>query len=107
MTPEGRIKAKVKRLLDKYKARYEYWPVPYGLGASSLDCIVCFRGRFIGVETKAPGGKPTDRQKMIMRQMRDAGAAVFLIDGQNGEFERLEALLEQLTHDTLTSISET
>lgn len=106
MTPEGKVKAKVKRLLDKYKARYEYWPVPYGYGASSLDCIICFRGRFIGVETKAPGGKPTDRQKMIIRQMRDAGALVFVIDGENGEFEQLAAYLEQLSHDTHASIDE-
>ena len=95
-TPESRVKAKVKRLLDRYKPRYEFFPVPYGYGASTLDCIVCFRGRFIGIEAKKPGGKPTDRQKMIMRIMKAAGAAVFLIDGENGELEKLQDYLEEL-----------
>lgn len=98
MTPEGKVKAKVKRLLDHYRPRYEFWPVPYGYGASTLDCILCYRGQFIAIETKAPGKKPTDRQKMIMRQMVAAGGAVFLVDGENGELEKLEAHLESIKH---------
>lgn len=93
MTPEGRVKARVKRVLDKFKPIYTFWPVPYGYGASTLDCLVCYRGAFIAIETKAPGGKPTDRQKMILAKMKASGAETFLIDGQNGELERLETYL--------------
>jgi hypothetical protein len=95
LTPEGKVKAAVKRILDKYKARYEFWPVPSGYGASSLDCIICFHGMFAAVETKRPGGKPTNRQKMVIRQITAAGGAVFVIDGENGELERLIEWLEQ------------
>ena len=41
MTPEGRIKKEVKRILDSFNV---YWlcPVMYGMGAASLDfhCVV-------------------------------------------------------------------
>lgn len=101
MTPEGKVKAKVKRLLDKYKARYEFWPVPYGYGASTLDCLICYRGQFIAVETKAPGKKPTDRQKMIIENIRQAGGAAFVVDGDDGLAE-LENHLESIKHATHT-----
>lgn len=93
-TPESKVKLQVKRLLDKYKARYEFWPVPSGYGASSLDCIICYRGMFAAVETKRPGGKPTNRQKMVIRQIADAGGAVFVVDGENGELEALKDWLD-------------
>lgn len=95
------MKAKVKRLLDKYKARYEFWPVPYGYGASTLDCLICYRGQFIAVETKAPGKKPTDRQKMIIENIRQAGGAAFVVDGDDGLAE-LENHLESIKHATHT-----
>lgn len=96
MTPEGKVKAKVNRVLSRYKAIYRFMPVPYGYGASTLDYLICYAGRFIAIETKAPGQKPTDRQKMIIRQMTAAGAAVFVIDGDTTE---LENYLESIKHD--------
>jgi len=94
-TPEGKVKAKVNRLLDKYKGMYRHMPVPYGYGASTLDYLICFRGQFIAIETKAPGKKPTDRQKMIIAQIRAAGGAVFVIDGDTTE---LQNHLESIKH---------
>lgn len=98
MTPEGKVKAKVKRLLDKFKARYEFWPVPYGYGASTLDCLICFRGRFIAVETKAPGKKPTDRQKMIIQQILAAGGIALVVDGDTA-IDQLRETLESISHE--------
>jgi len=95
VTPEGRVKARVKRLLDKYKTNYEFWPVPYGYGASTLDCLICFRGWFIAVETKAPGKRPTDRQKMIINQIRAAGGIALVVDGEEG-LQHLEDTLESI-----------
>lgn len=103
VTPEGRVKAKVNRLLDKYKGMYRHMPVPYGYGASTLDYLICFRGRFLAIETKAPGKKPTDRQKMIADQIRAAGGVVFIIDGDTTE---LEEHLESIKHATHPRISE-
>ncbi len=82
-TPESKVKIKVKKILMEYRA-YQHWPVQNGMGAPTLDCIACYRGMYLAIETKAPGKKPTERQKMTIRHMQDAGAAVFVIDGQEG-----------------------
>lgn len=97
-TPESKVKAKVNRLLDKYKGMYRHMPVPYGYGASTLDYLICFRGKFLALETKAPGKKMTDRQKMIAEQIRAAGGTVILIDGDEG-LASLQAYLEEVKHD--------
>lgn len=92
MTPEGKIKERVKRMLAKFKfdpttnepVMDEWWPVPNGLGASHLDCIVCFYGRYIAIETKAPGKKPTPRQETRIKSVASAGGCVLVIDGDEG-----------------------
>lgn len=78
MTPEGKVKAKVKRLLAKYKL-WGDWPVPSGYGKSTLDWIGCVGGQFVAIETKPPGGKLTDRQELTVKAMEAAGAKVFLV----------------------------
>lgn len=89
-TPEGNIKKMVNKVLDGFNdplteaGLYRYWPVPSGFGASSLDCIVCYNGYFIGIETKAPGRRPTPRQELCIKQMKSAGGQVFVIDNEAG-----------------------
>lgn len=63
---------------------YSNWPVPAGFGTPTLDCFGCYYGMFFAVETKAPGKKPTPRQNLVIEQMREAGGAVFVIDGDEG-----------------------
>ena len=82
-TPEAKIKKLVSKLLDQYEPLYRFWPVPSGFGASSLDCIVCYKGNFIAIETKAPGKKPTPRQQLYIDAMRAAYGAVFVVDSEN------------------------
>jgi hypothetical protein len=100
-TPEGKIKKMVRDVLAEF-VEYDtgmdvakikqYWPVPSGFGASDLDCIVCYYGQYIAIETKAPGKKPTPRQKLTIAETRGAGGAVFVIDGEQGCFELRVAL---------------
>ena len=80
-TPEGKVKAEVKRLLKKYDC-YQFWPVQSGYGAPTLDCLGCHNGFFFGIETKAPGKRPTPRQKLTMEDMEAAHGMVFVI-GEN------------------------
>jgi len=94
-TPEGKIKNMVKDVLQEF-AEYnsvdgysvttpkQFWPVPNGMGASDLDCIVCYYGQYIAIETKAPGKRPTPRQNMTIAQTTGAGGAVFVIDNEAG-----------------------
>jgi hypothetical protein len=55
MTPEGKVKKKVKEYLVSIGAWY-YMPVSNGMGRSGCpDILVCYKGRFMAFETKAPG----------------------------------------------------
>lgn len=83
-TPEGRVKRKISALLRQYAPDLWYdMPVPGGFGKSTLDYVCCYKGRFFSIEAKRPGGKPTERQQAIMRQISAAGGRVFLVDGDN------------------------
>lgn len=102
-TPEAKIKKMVKDMLEEFNdynsvdgfsvtTPKQYWPVPSGFGASDLDCIICYFGRYITVETKAPGKKPTPRQKLCIAQTKGAGGMVFVIDSEVGVHELRVAL---------------
>jgi phosphoglycolate phosphatase-like HAD superfamily hydrolase len=94
MTPEGKVKAKVKRYLDRYPDHYREMPVPTGYGKSGLDFTVCFFGHFLAIETKVPGKKPTPRQEQTIKAITAAGGTVFVCDGTN--YDELEQLLAAL-----------
>jgi len=79
MTPEGKVKKAIDELLKLYKV-YKHKPVTNGLGESALDYHVCHRGLYAGIEAKKPGGDPTKRQIITMKNIARAGGAVFLID---------------------------
>lgn len=87
-TPEGRVKRTVSNYLKSISDLYYFMPVQGGMGASTLDYLGCYRGRFFAIETKAPGKKPTDRQNMIIERIRETGGAVFVIDGDITELKQ-------------------
>jgi len=78
-TPEGVVKDAVRELLDQYQGLYSFWPVQTGYGRTTIDVLGCYRGRFFGIETKAPEKLPTPRQLEVMAAIRAAGGAVFVI----------------------------
>src|SRR5271155_882472 len=80
MTPEGRIKAKLKRKLDTLPCLYQFRPVQNGMGAPSLDVLICAGGWFIAIETKTKGKLPTPRQKITIEQIEAAHGLVFVCD---------------------------
>lgn len=59
MTPEGRVKAAIKAWLREHNVWY-YMPVQNGMGMMGVpDFILCYKGRFVAVECKAPGKRST------------------------------------------------
>lgn len=92
MTPEGKVKAKIVRLLKKYDAYY-FMPVQTGYGSPTLDFLGFIRGRGFAIEAKAPGKKPTKRQCAIIDTIRRTGTVVFVIDGADEHFQLLELWL--------------
>ena len=98
MTPEGRVKAKVRKLLLEYKGIYVFMPVPGGFGQTTLDFLGCYRGRFFCIETKAEGKKPTLRQVTMLRDIGRAMGQTFVIAGVDSPvIEELREWLDQLT----------
>jgi hypothetical protein len=90
VTPEGKVKAKVKKILTDIGA---YYAMPVGAGyghAGTPDFLVCYRNQFLAIETKAKGNKPTALQEATMQRIRDAGGRVFVIDETNVDNLRKE-----------------
>ena len=80
MTPEGKVKAKVDRVLSTHKIWY-FSPQsgPYGR-AGIPDRIAVVNGQFIGIEVKADRTKkPTRLQKRCMDQIELAGGKCFVV----------------------------
>lgn len=95
MTPEGRVKERVKKLLKHYNAWY-CMPVagPYGRNGVP-DIIGCYRGRFFCIETKAGRNKATELQTAQMVRVTEAGGVSFLINEHN--MDELELWLQGLS----------
>ena len=90
MTPEGRVKAKLKKYLKSYDA-YVFWPVQSGYGEATVDCLIVQRGRFWAIECKREGiRKPTPRQAAVMARIRAAGGVTYLVTMKDGELEWIE-----------------
>lgn len=81
-TPEGRVKAQVKRYL-KDRGVWYYMPMQNGMGRVGIpDFICCFEGKFYAIETKAPGKRDntTPNQKRELEGIRCAGGAALVVD---------------------------
>jgi len=81
MTPEGKVKHKIKLVLDSYGAYY-HMPVLNGMGKPSLDFVCCYRGRFFAIEAKGAGQSMTLRQEATQAEMEKAGATVFKVSNK-------------------------
>lgn len=82
-TPEGRVKDAVVKLLKELGVYY-FFPVTGGFGASGVpDIVACVRGRFVGIECKAGGRKPTELQALAMTRIIDNGGIAVVIDETN------------------------
>ena len=83
MTPEKKVKTKVKKILDKLDC-YHCTPATGGYGASGVpDIIACYKGKFIGIECKANGNKPTALQQKHLRDISISGGISLVIDETN------------------------
>lgn len=82
-TPEAKVKAAVRKVLTELGAYYAM-PVTGGYGNSGApDFLVCVRGRFVGIECKAKGNKPTPLQERNLHLIREAGGIAHVINEDN------------------------
>jgi hypothetical protein len=81
VTPEGRVKAKIKKFLaEKGPGCWSFWPVQTGFGRRTVDAHICYRGMFIGLEVKKPGAHPTALQAAELGRIGRAGGAGICFD---------------------------
>jgi Holliday junction resolvase len=93
-TPERKVKDKVVKILKEFGAFY-FYPVSGGYGSSGVcDIIVCYHGRFIGIECKSDSNTPTALQAKIIHQIQTAGGMAVVIREDNIELvcELLEGI---------------
>lgn len=81
-TPESKVKAQVKKYLEALGAWY-CTPIGALWGRAGIpDFIVCWKGKFFGIEVKAPG-KLKNTSPSQVREIQNitvAGGIAFVID---------------------------
>lgn len=112
MTPEGRVKDAVKKMLVSVgcipaaqaaratKAHHGWFFMPVGgprSGTAGIpDFIGHYLGHFFAVETKAPGGKPTALQTIQLDALDLTGARTFVVDSEES-LDRVRRWMEQVS----------
>lgn len=105
-TPEGKVKAKVRAVLDRPEI-WSFWPVPSGYQAATLDVLCCIKTpferltgtygvEFFAIEVKRPDGKgrKAARQKDLIQTLRMLSAKIFVIENDLG-VEELNQWIKQ------------
>lgn len=83
LTPEGKVKAKVRRMLDAASVYY-FMPATGGYGRSGVpDIVGCCDGRFFAIECKAGKGVTTALQDNELRKIKEAGGIALVINENN------------------------
>lgn len=95
MTPEGRVKAQVKKILDARKpALWYYMPIPmYNRGIP--DIIGVYQGVLFAIETKAGTNTPTALQKKALQSIERAGGHALVVNEQN--MDAVDSMLDKIS----------
>lgn len=98
---ENTVKKKIKKFLDEIGAfHFPAAASPYGVKGIP-DIIACYKGRFIGIEAKAPNRRgETDRglskwQSMVGKYIDEADGLFFVVDGDE-DLDRIRMVLEEV-----------
>ena len=100
MALEKNFENKVKAYLKEKGA----WVLKYWGGAAYTksgipDLLVCFNSWFLGIELKAPNGRPSELQLYNLRQITKAGGIAILLYPK--DFEQFKEFIEHLKPSVL------
>lgn len=94
LTPEGKVKAKVVRIL-KDEGVYYFFPATGGYGRSGVpDIVCCINGYFFAIECKAGKNKPTLLQVNEIESIRRAGGVAVVANEEN--WDEVRSLVHRL-----------
>ena len=89
---ERDIVAAIKTYLASLGRDVFFWKEhggPYGTSGVP-DIIICYKGRFIGMECKLPDGHLTELQKRALRKINDAGGYAYRVESVEDAREIIE-----------------
>ena len=81
MQPEAKVGKKIREYLTAHGAFVFKVHGGPTMMAGLPDLIACVDGRFVGIEVKMPGNKPSKRQLYVHDIMRRSGAEVIVAYG--------------------------
>lgn len=82
-TPEKKVKDKIKKYLNELGCYYAM-PATGGYGSSGVpDFLVCYKGKFVGIEAKANGNRPTALQLRHLENIEASKGYSYIIDDTN------------------------
>ena len=97
MAAEKNFEDRVKAYLKECGCWFvKYWGGGAYTRAGVPDLLVCCRGRFIGIELKAPNGKPEELQLQKLRKIDESGGVAVLLFP--ADFEIFKLLIEKLNN---------
>lgn len=84
MAAEKNFENKVKKFLEEKNCWFlKYWGGAAYTKSGIPDLLVCCNGFFLGVEIKAPKGKPSPLQIYNLKQIHEAGGLAILLYPDN------------------------
>ena len=96
MTPEAKVKKRVRKVLEEMDAYY-VMPVTSGYGNSGApDFLVCHKGKFFGIECKAGDNKPTALQFKNLHRIQECGGVALVVNEHN--VEQLQLAMEDVVY---------
>ena len=91
---ESTIQKKILRYLKEHPDVYSFKAITANRKGVP-DVIVCYKGKFIGLEVKRPGGKPTKLQEHNIEQIKQSGGYAGIVY----DVEDVKTILEEADNE--------
>lgn len=95
---EKTFENKIKKYLESRGAWFvKYWAGAQYTKSGIPDILACIKGYFVGIEVKAPNGKPSEIQLYKVRAINAAGGFAFVL--YPSKFAEFKEFVEGLERD--------
>ena len=102
MASEKQFENRVKKFLKDSGCYFiKYWGGGEFTKAGVPDILCCCNGRFLGIEIKAPNGKPSPLQIHNLKKIDEAGGYGVLLYPK--DFDEFKMLIQNLNESSLAS----
>jgi Holliday junction resolvase len=95
MAAEKQFENKVKKFLEDEGCWFlKYWGGAAYTKAGIPDLLVCCNGHFLGIELKAPNGRPSALQLWNIEKIKEAGGTAMVLYPK--DFDSFKNLIREL-----------